>query len=313
MKIIDPHIHLFNLKQGDYHWLKANNPPFWPDKSLINKTFSEDDLALDPPLELTRFVHIEAGFNNNRPWRELAFLEAVSSKQTGSKPFRAIAAIDLTESNQEFTKALAKLTELKSCVGVRHILDEQALSLLTNKQVLSNIKVLNDFAKDNNQGLVFEVQLPLSTHAAANALCEVISDNSDISFIINHAGFPPADIDTLDWQRWQSNLLKLSAYLHVAIKCSGWEMTDRSYQQDWLNKNLTLIVNIFGANRMMLASNFPLCLLSKNSYQAYWQSLLNSDFFQALSEQEKSALCYNNALKWYQLSEAESLFNGDMR
>ena len=75
IKIIDPHLHLFDLKQGDYHWLKADNPPNWPDKNVINNTFDEQDLSLSPPLSLAGFVHIEAGFDNLQPWRELNYLQ----------------------------------------------------------------------------------------------------------------------------------------------------------------------------------------------------------------------------------------------
>ncbi len=294
MKIIDPHLHLFNVEQGDYYWLKPDTPPFWPDKSLINKTFEESDLALESDLTLAGFIHIEAGFDNSQPWRELAALE-----QTCNTPFRTIATIDLTASGHDFKKFITRLAKFRSFVGVRHILDEQALSLLTNKQALSNFKLLNDFAVNIEQGLIFETQLAFTEHATVNALCDVISDNSDIRFIINHAGFPPADLQSIEWQHWQNNLVKLSIFPHVAIKCSGWEMTDRNYQSAWLNENLTVIFNVFGVKKMMLASNFPLCLFSKSSYQYYWQTITSSYFFQALTAQEKSALCYDNALRWY--------------
>jgi len=294
MKIIDPHIHLFNLEQGDYHWLQVGNAPLWPDKALINKTYVENDLVLKPPLELAGFVHIEAGFDNNRPWRELAALEDGCNSH-----FRAIASTDLTASSQTFEQNIEKLAKLHSFIGVRHILDEHALTLLTNKQVLSNFKKLNDLASEMDQSLIFEAQLSLTEHAPVNGLCEVICANPDISFIISHAGFPPADIQTIEWQRWQNNLVKLSLFPHVAIKCSGWEMTNRNYQADWLNESFSCVIKAFGAKRMMLASNFPLCLFSKNSYQNYWQFIIASNFFQALAEQEKSALSYDNALHYY--------------
>lgn len=292
MKIIDPHLHLFDLELGHYQWLKVENTPCWPDKQLINKSFDETDLTLTEPLSLSGFVHIEAGFDNKQPWRELAALE-----QSCNKPFRAIANIDLTSSSQHVNTVIEKLTEHSSFVGVRHLLDDQALALLKNKQVLDNIKILN------KNGLVFDVQLPLIEHASVEALSDVIANNRDMNFIINHAGFPPTNTGTIEWQCWQSNLTKLSIYPHVAIKCSGWEMTDRNYKTTWLNEHLSLIFTIFGAKKVMLASNFPLCLFSHNNYQAYWQSIISSDFFQALTEQEKSTLCYDNALNWYAMSE----------
>lgn len=291
MKIIDPHLHLFDLELGHYDWLQAKNPPFWPDKHRINKSFDVSNLTLKKPLSLSGFVHIEAGFDNEQPWRELLALE-----QSCNKRFRAIANLDLTSSSKHVNLVIDKLAELPSFVGVRHLLDDQALTFLKNTQVLDNIKILNE------NGLVFDVQLPLIEHAPVDALCDVISNNPNIHFIINHAGFPPSNIQTIEWQRWQSNLEKLSIFPHVAIKCSGWEMADRDYRSDWLNENLLLVFTVFGTKRVMLASNFPLCLFSHKSYQAYWQSIISSDFFQALTEQEKNALCYDNALNWYAMS-----------
>jgi len=248
MKIIDPHLHLFNVEQGDYHWLKADNPPFWSDKAVINKTFIESDLVLESPLQLTSFVHIEAGFDNNQPEREIDWLE-----KHCQKPFVSIAALDLTKSSKDFSKQIEKLIEYRSLVGVRHILDEQALLLLTNKQVQQNFNLLNDYGLNgyglNKDSLIFEVQMPLTEHAPVNALCDVICDNAEITFIINHSGFPPADIHSIEWQLWQSNLLKIAMFPHTAIKCSGWEMTNRHYQSAWLNDNLALIFNVFGAKK----------------------------------------------------------------
>jgi predicted TIM-barrel fold metal-dependent hydrolase len=294
MKIMDPHLHLFNLDLGEYHWLKPNSPPFWPDKSLINKSFDERSLTLQQSYTLEGFVHIEAGFNNNKPWCELDVVE-----KTCKKPLRTISSINLKASSDEFKQCLEKLAQYHSFVGVRHILDEQALEILTNKQVLDNFSFLNNFTTNTEQNLIFEVQLQLLDKETTYALCDVIKANQNIKFILNHAGFPPADIQTTQWLHWQQNLLKLSVFSQIAIKCSGWEMNNRNYQSRWLDENLAEVFNIFGKDRMMLASNFPLCLFSKENYWEYWNTIITSKFFQALTEQEKSALCYHNTLFWY--------------
>lgn len=297
MKIIDPHLHFFYLEQGDYHWLKTGNAPFWSDKALINKTFQESDLQLEPPIVLTGFVHIEAGFDNNQPWRELAALVLTSHKL-----YRCIANINLTASTQCFKESLAALAQFDSFIGVRHLLDEQALSLLTNKQVTQNISLLNSFTTGAQQSLVFEIQMPFFSSASTQALCDMIQSNPNLRFVINHAGFPPEQTQNKAWQCWQQNLLKVASFSNTAIKCSGWEITNRHYQPAWVNECLAVVFALFGSDRMMLASNFPLCNLSKSSYQAYWKSMIQCSFFQLLTEQEKSALCSDNALKWYAMS-----------
>ena len=125
MNIIDPHLHLFDLNKGQYHWLKAENPPFWPDKSVIAKNFREQNLKLAPPLNLAGFVHIEAGFDNQQPWREIAWLE-----QNCQSNFRSVASLDITLMPEIFSQQLDKLLAYKSVVGIRHILDDEALSIL---------------------------------------------------------------------------------------------------------------------------------------------------------------------------------------
>lgn len=296
MKIIDPHLHLFDLKQGDYAWLKAGNPPLWSDKALINKSFDEQYLKLEAPLSLAGFVHIEAGFDNQRPWRELDYLQ-----KSCLLPFAAIANIDLTIDSDSFSQQLERLSRFASFIGVRHILDNSAFNLLTSKQVLTNISLLESTSKAQEDKLVFEVQMSLADHIGVNALCDVIATNSNINFIINHAGFPVTTINSIEWKNWQASLVKLACFPHVAVKCSGWEMSDRDYDRNlqWLNLTLQVCFTAFGKERMMLASNFPLCLFTHSDYQSYWQYLLSTDFIKNINSQEKNALCYHNAFHYY--------------
>jgi len=288
MKIIDPHIHLFNLEQGDYHWLKSENPPFWPDKSTIKKTFTEQDLALEDDFQLSGFIHIEAGFDNVEPWREIAYLE-----KNCKLPFRSIAFIDFFLPADQFNKQLTKLLQFKSVVGCRYILDEHATNILTNSTVQKNLTTL---AKHQ---LIFEVQMPLQDKLAIEALINISVTNPSLKLIINHAGLPAltTKIDNL----WLSGLQRLSLLNNCAIKCSGWEMTDRYYSNVAVESILKHCLNFFGEQRVLLASNFPLCLLSK-SYQAFWQSQQTMMTKLALTTNQQHLLTHKNAETWYQLS-----------
>ncbi|MFT5708807.1 MAG: L-fuconolactonase, partial [Oceanospirillaceae bacterium] len=118
MKIIDPHLHLFDLDLGQYSWLKTKNPPYWPDKNIINKNFAPIDLTLEPPFEHAGFIHIEAGFDNIAPWREVQWLESIVTGR-----FKTIANIDLTLPATDFLALIKRLTQQSSVIGFRHILD----------------------------------------------------------------------------------------------------------------------------------------------------------------------------------------------
>jgi len=60
LRVIDPHIHLIDLQQGRYDWLKEVHAPHWPDKAKIRRDFSEADLVLETSAALAGFVHIRA-------------------------------------------------------------------------------------------------------------------------------------------------------------------------------------------------------------------------------------------------------------
>jgi len=288
-KIIDPHIHLFNLEQGEYLWLQSENPPFWHNKASIAKSFSEKDLTLTPELELTGFVHIEAGFNNLEPWREIAYLE-----QACKLPFRSIAFSDLLLNEQEFKQQLKTLLRYKSVVGCRYILDEQATTVLSTKQVLANLNLLAE------HNLLFEVQMPLSDPQAVTALQNLLSTHPQLKVIINHAGSPPnynknqPQLTT----HWREGIKQLAAFSQCAIKCSGWEMTDNNYIMEDVLSTVSECLTAFGDERVMLASNFPLCLFSK-SYQQYWQDQQTLLCDLNLNTHQQQQLCYQNAQQHY--------------
>jgi predicted TIM-barrel fold metal-dependent hydrolase len=286
IKIIDPHLHLFDIEQGDYQWLKAENPPFWSDKKIIASNFTEKDLQLSSPFELAAFVHIEAGFDNLQPSREIAWLE-----RTCSLPFRSIASINLLLPSNEFQQTLDKLCEYKSVVGVRDILDESAFDYLSNPLVRKNLALLE------KQQLIFECQMPLTDVAATAQLIEVLNDLPTLNLVINHAGCPPENVNGESWTNWQKSLQSLSHFENICIKISGFEMINRNYSATWQQLVINQCLNTFGLHKTMLASNFPLCLF-KGSYQEHWLSHKQNN---QLSTKTIELLCYENAQRIYQI------------
>ena len=275
LKIIDPHIHLFDLSLGKYQWLKPENPPFWPDKAKINQDFKFSDLALNEPLEFVGAVHIEAGFDNLHPERELAWLENQQKSE-----LRTIAGIDLLLSETKFSEQLATISTYVSCVGCRHILDDDAVELLSNIQVQRNLALLNEYQ------WIFETQLNFSDSAAIDLLADVITKNPKTTFVINHAGFPNFSTNN---ELWLSSLEKLASLKNIAIKCSGLEMVDRNYSGKDIKAAVESLINNFGVERVMMASNFPLTLFSY-SYQEYWLLVLKT-----LPQEYRQSLCFDNA------------------
>ena len=316
--IIDPHLHLFDRSRGDYHWLKSENPPFWPDKAIIQHDFAITDIhdqlskgcEQGDDIKLFGFVHIEAGFDNDKPWRELEYIENLRHNNV-----RTIANIDLLSSSTDFKVTLDKIKAHSSLIGVRHMLDENAYLILSNQQAQHNFACLNEITD-----FIFELQLSLvqeNINEVMPLLVKTITKNNQLRFIINHAGFPPESLSDEAWCLWQKNIAVLAQHTNVFIKCSGMEMISRHYTMSWFSQVTTYCIKHFSIERVMIASNFPLCLLgnklgnklgkkpgknlSKKSYACYWQDILESAVIKQCHKNEKSALLYHNALGIYQL------------
>lgn len=284
--IIDSHLHLFDLKNGDYGWLRPQNPPTWPDKALIYRDFSVNDLALKPPMQLAGFVHIEAGYDNEQPWREIAWLQGHVST-----PFKSIAAVDLSQDQDTFLASLSTLQGYDSVVGVRHILDEQAQILLSAPLTLQNFQRLADAS------LIFESQLSGIDDIAIDLLVKVAQKLPTLTIILSHANFAPTAPQA--FEHWQSNIKKLATCRNILFKASGWEMVDRDYTMRHVTQSLNVLLECFGTDRVMLASNFPLCLFSK-SFSDFWLDYQQLGELLPLSVAQLSALQYGNAKRVYQ-------------
>jgi predicted TIM-barrel fold metal-dependent hydrolase len=265
-KIIDPHLHFFDKKNGDYHWLAEDNPPFWSDKSVINKNIGPQSLCLNESYLLTGAVHIEAGFDNNSPNRELAFLESNIYPSAQQMQFRTIGLIDIFANNVIFKKELLKLSKFSSFGGVRVVFDENT-GILENVNILSkNLNCLQ------NAELIFEFQADFTNTSLVNSLFEVLAILPNLTVVINHAGLAPLSHE-LNQTQWQTNIQRFADLPMCYVKCSGFEMTNRAYTKDQVKGVLKAVHQMFGSNRMMLASNFPLTLFSC-SYQQYWDLVL---------------------------------------
>lgn len=337
MHWIDPHIHFFALEHGQYDWLKPKNAPFWHDKSVIAQSVYERDLFKGNHATLSGFVHIEAGFDNTRPWREVAFLE-----QHCIRPYRSVANIDLQSSTS--LSDIDRLKRFRSVVGLRHILDDDAATLLRSPKVLHSLKHM---AANN---LSFDAQFDITDTTSVRALINVVERIPELTVIVNHVAAAPFLADALPaealpaegslsaegslpaegslsaegscskhanssrhfysslaYTKWQRNLRALAQCGNMAFKFSGMEMQDRQWTWPCVERLLNTALDILPVDNIMLASNFPLCTWRMPHAQLLkgYDDMLKrmtsrpaSGFF-CLSKDDAEKLRYKNAYDWY--------------
>jgi predicted TIM-barrel fold metal-dependent hydrolase len=291
LKILDPHLHFFDKSKGEYAWLHSENPPFWPDKQLINRNFKPQNLRLNSDYILHGAVHIEAGFDNEKPNREVAFLESEVYPELPQTKFKTIGYIDVFAENMFFKKQLSLLKKYGTFVGVRCIFEANSCEIRESLYLFENLKLLQ------NEAIIFELQADFSNTKLIKSLLDLVILLPRLSIVINHAGLAPFNHDA-NYVVWESNIKRFAALPFCFVKCSGFEMINRAYSKDDVTKVLASLVAFFGFDKMLLASNFPLTLFSV-TYAEYWRMLIYCAEDLQLPIKKVS---YTNAKDLYQFS-----------
>jgi predicted TIM-barrel fold metal-dependent hydrolase len=124
-----------------------------------------------------------------------------------------------------------------------------------------------------------------------------IERHPEVPVIINHMGMPVlTDADGLT--EWREGLRALAALPHVAIKLSGLGFIRRDWDQPLVLPLLAQVVDLFGTQRAMFASDTPTDKLFAplSRYLDIYRS-----FAAGFSEQEQRDLWGRNANRIYRL------------
>jgi len=183
VNIIDAHVHLINLDQGIYSWLRNDHPPHWPQKKTIRRSFFQSSLTLTAPFQLKGFVHVEAGMNNDKPWQEVEWLENHSTL-----PFCNIAYTDLSDSH---SVTLNKVLNYSSVVGIRNIITKGDEAKLNDRAFIQNLKKLSD------KGCLLDLGIDITNANAIKSLCHILQRLPDLNIIIDHIGI---NASSLTWK-----------------------------------------------------------------------------------------------------------------
>jgi len=217
LRIIDPHVHLWDLSRARYGWLQDDplpNNPAGDMTPIAHRDYLLDDYLADTAGgRVDKIVHVEAGQPMGRQLAETDWLQSLADRRWHEDPLKTYTDRDL-------------------------LLDPQWIA---------------GFAKLARHGLSFDLQLYPSQMATAAVLA---ARHPDIPLIVNHAGLP-TDRDDIGMERWRTGLRLLAAHPQVSIKISGLGITDRAWTPDSIRPIVLECIDAFGTERAMFASDFP--------------------------------------------------------
>ena len=305
MKIVDPHVHFWDLDTHHYPWLANPGTSFVGDARELKHSYLPADLLRDAGnIEVVKVVHVEANHDPADPVEETRWLQSLADANSGGGAARAwpdaiVAAADLSAANVEAT--LAAHAGFSRTRGIRQILNvhDKPLYDYVGRHYLRDATWRRNFGLLARYGLSFDLQLYPSQMADAAALAR---EHPDVALIVNHAGMFVDRGSVAGWRAWRDGLRTLAACPNVSVKISGLAMFDHRWTVESLRPYVLETIDAFGADRAMFASNFPVDRLFA-TYGDLWRAY--AAIVGDASDDERDALFRRNAERIYRLADPQ--------
>ncbi|MGA7110778.1 MAG: amidohydrolase family protein [Terracidiphilus sp.] len=183
------------------------------------------------------------------------------------------------------------LAKRKKLVGVRHVLqDEPDDQFMLRPEFLRGISELAAF------GLVYDLLLhPRHLPIAV----QLVREFPQQAFVLDHLAKPP--IASGQREPWKRDLKELAQFPNVYCKLSGMvtEAKWKQWRPDEFTPYLDAVFEAFGASRLMIGSDWPVCTLS-SSYSETIGIVLN--YTAQLSADQRDAVLGGNCAKVYDIA-----------
>lgn len=299
MKIVDPHIHLWDPRTHRYPWMDGGGDSFLGDTAPIRRPYLVTDLLADAAsdIEIEAVVHIEGNHDPADPVEETRWLhELAATAGHRGMPQAIVAGADLSRPDVE--TVLAAHAGHPNVRGIRQILNVHAKPRYdyVGRHYMHEAVWRSNFRLLARHGLSFDLQIYPSQMVEAAQLAR---DHPETLLVVNHAGMFVDRGSVAGWRQWRDGMRALAACPNVAVKISGLAMIDHAWTTESIRPYALEAIDAFGVDRAMFASNFPVDRLF-GDYVRVWRS------FEAIvsdaTEHERDALFRSTARRLYRIA-----------
>ena len=296
LPFVDAHQHFWDLERHYYPWLCDPEPiPFrYGDYSALRRSYLPQDYRCDTRAwRIVKTVHVEAEWDRGEPVAETRWLETVSERH--GLPTACVAYCALDRPDAEGVLAAQSASPLVR--GIRH--KPQTASLPREAKrgkpgSMDDPAWRRGYALLARHGLSFDLQ---TAWWHLDAAAELARDFPDTQIVINHTALP-ADRSAEGLCAWRRAVERVAQAPNVAIKISGLGHPPAPWTAEANNPIIRDAVAVFGADRAMFASNYPV-----DSLVATFDAIV-SGFLSAtghLSAEDRLKLRCDTAARIYRL------------
>jgi predicted TIM-barrel fold metal-dependent hydrolase len=297
MDIVDAHHHFWD-PQSNYHPWLCDSPPIpfrYGDYSSICKPFMADDYdRVAANWNVIASVTMEGEWDPGDAIGEARWIRDLI--KTSGRPAAHVAQAWLDQ--PDLPGLLEQLSELEIVRSVRH----KPMSTARPGEGsggMSQASFIDGFKQLAHAGFHFDLQTPWwHLHEVRH----LVNQSDDTLIIVNHTGLP-SDRSESGFKSWYAAMRALSAVEQVRVKISGLG-TDMPWTVDANREIVLSTIALFGVDRCMFASNFPvdgLCASFDTIFSGFDE--ITRDF----SADERHALFCQTAVDTYALTGLQDL------
>lgn len=266
---------------------------FFGDPTPIQKNYLVSDFLQDAnDYEIEASVHVQVGVASGDELKETEWLQATGERE--GLPTAVIAYCELDK--PDGLKTVEGHAVHSRVRGVRQIVGrsdaEDAVTgsgaLIDNVIWQANLSGLGEL------GLSFDLQL---TPKQMPRMAEVLANSPNTLVALCHCG-SPWDQSKSGLADWRAGLGLLASLPHVFCKISGFGMFDHHWTTNSIRPIVESCIEVFGAERCMFGSNFPVDKLHA-TYAQVWSAY--DSITAGLSDTQRSCLFGHTARKFYRL------------
>ncbi len=275
--MLDSHHHLWSFNEEEYGWI----PEDWP----IRKDF------LIPELEAATTSAGVEGTVAVQARQVIEESEALIRMGKETDVIKGIVGwVPLIDADVE--RHIEKYAPEEKYKAVRHVLQGEEDSYFLRDDFHRGLALLpgHDLRYDL---LLFQRQLPVAI--------QLVDRQPELGIIIDHIAKPEIHNGRIEdaWRTGMKDIAKRDNILGVKISGMVNETTNPEIDEETLKNYFLETLDIFGAERVMFGTDWPVCLERIESYKA-WADMVQR-FVSDLSADEQHMIMHSNCAKAYQL------------
>lgn len=253
MRIVDSHFHIW--RQADLPWLTGPMQPriFGPYEPIRRDYPIEEYLGDIAGTGVEKSVYVQANWAPDRAEDEVAWIEDVA-RETGW-PHGIVGYADLTVPDAR--PALDRLARYPRVRGVRqqlHWHENPLYRFAARPDLCLDPNVQGNVARLADYGWAFDLQVFAGQMAGAAALADAAPRTP---LVLQHAGMLE-DLSDAGHEAWRAGTRDLAARPTVYAKLSGFGTFIHRNDPGHVAWLVTETVGVFGAERCLFGSNFPI-------------------------------------------------------